>query len=324
MTVARVRAVFPAQVFRTGWSSAAFLFYLGAAVVVIAIVLLIGEGNGEGNDFALFGWASLGLAAAAVTAGFLRRTGHVVLAGLAAFVALVVFGVWFGAFEDWIGLFPDSRGTFFAESRGQFEGGLLLLEVVFVAAGLFMLRVFRFPLLTLAIAAVVWFACVDNGSALFEVGDDGHAVLSVLVGLLLITVGIWLDRYGRAGYGFWLHVVGGLALGGGLLELLDHGWWRWTLLGLVSLAFVTASKVFVRSSYAVIGAVGVLLVGGHFIEDWFGVPLPFPYFIPFFFFGDGGESSHWDGLLAYVVLGVILAALGLALERGLPRRRPVP
>jgi hypothetical protein len=321
VTAARLRALIPATAFRAGWSSSAFLFYAGTTVVVIALLFLIEAGNGEGDDFGLFGWATLALAATALTAAFLLRAGHAVLAGLAAFVGLIVFGVWVGAFLDWIGLLPEDREGLFAE----FEGGFLVLEALVVAAGIFALRVFRFPLLVLPVAAVLWYGLVDNLSALFSAGVEGQSLLSALVGLLLVAGGIWIDRSGRAPYGFWLHVVGGLAIGGGLLELLDHGAWRWILLGLAALAFIAAAQVLARSSYAVIGAIGVLIVGGHFIEEWFSIPPPFPYFFfPFYFlFGeDGGDSPEWEGFLAYIALGLILVALGLILERGLPRRRP--
>jgi MFS family permease len=325
VTAARVRALIPATAFRAGWSSTAFLFYFGTTVVVIALLFLIEAGNGEGDDFDLFGWATLALAATALTAAFLRRAGHSVLAGLAAFVGLIVFGVWVGAFLDWIGLLPDERESTFARSTDDFDGGILLLEVLIVAAGILALCVFRFPLLVLPVAVVLWYGLVDNLSALFSAGTDGQSFLSALVGLLLVTAGVWLDRAGRAPHGLWLHVVGGLAIGVGLLELLDHGTWRWVLLGLVALAFIAAAQALARSSYAVIGAIGILTVGGHFIEEWFSIPAPFPYFFfPFYFFYSEGDGNgpEWEGFLAYVVLGLILVALGLVLERGLPRRRP--
>jgi hypothetical protein len=318
VSAARERALLPATAFRAGWSGSAFLFYFGAVIVVIALLFLIEAGSGEGDDFGLFGWATLAFAVSALTAGFLRRVGHAVLAGLAAFVGLIVFGVWAGAFLDWIGLLPEDSD----EAFGEFEGGVLVLEILILAAGIVALRIFRFPLLVLVVATVLWFGLVDNLSALFSAGTDGQAALSAFVGLLLVAAGVWLDRSGRAPYGFWLHVVGGLAIGGGLLELLDHGTWRWILLGVIALVFIAAAQVLARSSYAVLGGIGVLIVGGHFIEEWFSVPAPLPYFfIPFSLFGEGDSNApEWEGFLAYVVLGLIIVAHGLALERGLPRR----
>ena len=306
-----------------GWSSGAFLVYAGIVVVVIAILLLLESLNGTGDDFGLFGWASLVLAGVAAVAVLLRRAGHDLLPGLAAFVGLIVFAVWVGAFEDWAGFFPEDRDDhFFAESLGHLDPGLLLLEAAVLAAGIFALRFFRFPLLVLPVAIVLWYALVDFLSAVFYAGSDGHALLSIFVGLALAATGVWLDRSGRAPYGFWVHVVGGLAAGGGLLELLGRGTWRWVLLGLCSLAFVAAARTLARSSYAVLGAIGVLTVGGHFIEEWFSVPPPITYVFPFFFFGEGGDTPEFEGFLAYIVLGLILVALGLLVERGLARRKP--
>ena len=321
MTVARVRALLPATVFRAGWSSSAFLFYFGTLVVVIALIFLIEAGNAKGDDFDLFGWTTLAFAATAVTAELLRRAGHAILAGLAAVVGLIVFGIWVGAFLDWVGWLPEEPEGLL----GGFDWSFLAIEILVVAAGLFALRIFRFPLLVLVVATLIWFAVADNLSALFSAGEDGQAALSAFAGLLLVAAGVWLDRAGRSPYGFWLHVVGGLAIGGGLVELLDHGSWRWILLGLVALAFIAAADLLARSSYAVLGGIGVLIVGGHFIEKWWSIPEPFPYvFFPiYFFYGeeDGGGGPEWEGFLAYIVLGVFLAALGLMLERGFPRRR---
>ncbi len=317
-----MRALLPATAFRAGWSSSAFLFYLGAVVIVISLLFLIEAGNGQGDDFALFGWASLALAVTAATAAVLRRAGHAVLAGLAAFVGLIVFGVWVGAFLDWVGWLPEEPEGFL----GGFDWSFLVIEILVVAAGIAALRVFEFPLVVLPVAAILWFALADNLTAVFSAGEDGQAALSAFVGLLLVAAGVWLDRTGRAPYGFWLHVVGGVAIGGGLVVLLDHGAWRWILLGLVALAFIAASRLLARSSYAVLGAIGLLIVGGHFIEEWWSIPEPFPsIFFPFYFlYGeeDGGGNPEWQGFLAYIVLGLILAALGLLLERGVPRRRP--
>jgi hypothetical protein len=195
-----------------------------------------------------------------------------VLAGLAAFVALIVFGIWVGAFLDWVGWLPEEPEGFL----GGFDWSFVAIEILVVAAGLFALVAFRFPLLVLVVATMIWFALADNLSALFSAGVDGQAALSAFVGLLLVAAGVSLDRAGRAPYGFWLHVVGGLVIGGGLVELLDHGAWRWILLGLVALVFIAASKALARSSYAVLGGIGVLIVGGHFIEKWWSIPEPFP------------------------------------------------
>jgi hypothetical protein len=77
--------------------------------------------------------------------------------------------------------------------------------------------------------------------------------------------------------------------------------------------------VLARSGYAVIGGIGVLWVGGHFIEEWFSTPS-----FPVFFFDEDGGPTTWKGPFSYVVLGLILVVLGILLERGLRLRARGP
>jgi hypothetical protein len=320
VTAARNRAWIPETASFAIWSSSAFLFYLGTFVMLFSILWLLESLNGGGSDVGLVGWASLGLAALVSAAVVLLRAGMSVLAGLAAFLGLIVFAVWVGALEDWLGFFPD-QPDFFSD---DFEIGFLVLEAVVVAVGLLALRIFRFPLLMLPVAAFAWFAIADNAAVLVDrtPGEDAHALSATIAGLLVAGAGVWLDRQGRAPYAFWLHVVGGLTAGAGLLELLDHGDWRWYLAGLIALLYVAAAHVLARSSYAVIGAIGVLWVGSHFIDEWLSTGS-----FPLMFFSEGpAEEIEWKLPLAYGGLGLILVVLGVLLERGrrLRPQRPSP
>lgn len=314
MTVARSRATWiPERAFFAIWSSSAFLFYLGTFVVLAALFWLFDSLNGRGGDAGLVGWTTLGLAALVAVAEFLRRAERPVLAGLSAFTGLIVFAVWVGSIEDWLGYGPADSESFF---QPEFEFSLLVIEVLVVAAGLAAVRFFRFPLLMLPVALVAWYGLVDNAALLVgETGNDAHAVLSIGVGLLLVAAGIWLDRNERKAYAFWSHVVGGVAVAGGILELLGNDDWSWALGGAVALAYIAVAALLARSSYAVIGAIGVLVVGSHFIEQWYS-SLSIPFLLE-----ASGNSAEWKGPVSYIVLGLILVVLGVLVER-VRRLRP--
>lgn len=324
VTAARSRSWIPESAFFAIWSSSAFLFYLGAFVILFSIIWLLDSLNGVGSDSGLVGWTTLALASVLAAAVLLRRAGWTVLAGLAAFVGLIVFAAWVGSIFDWAGFSPDDSASFF---HTEFEPSLVVLEALVVAAALWAVRIFRFPLLVLPAALIGWYGLVDNVSLVMgDPGNDAHAVFAVVVGLLLVVGGIWLDREGRDPYAFWLHVVGGLTVAGGILELLGNGDlfgnsdWAWAFGGLISLAYIAAARILARSSYAVIGALGVLAVGTYFVEQWYSFVS-----IPFLFEGSGGDDARWKAALSYIVLGLVLVALGVLLERGSRyRRRALP
>ena len=171
-----------------------------------------------------------------------------------------------------------------------------------IGAALVALSRFRAPLLVLPIALAFWLALVDLGA---------ERILSIVAGLILVAAGHAVDRAGREPFGFWLHLVGGLAFGGGVLALVD-GNAGWILVGLLSVAYVAGAYAFGRSSYAVLGAIGILATTTHFIQDglaFVGV------FVPFEIGDPEGGIDPWQIALYYVFAGLLILALGLVGER---------
>ena len=142
-------------------------------------------------------------------------------------------------------------------------------------------------------------------------------MLSILAGLALIVAGVAVDRAGREPYGCWLHVVGGLAFGGGVLALVE-GDVAWAFVGLLSLAYVAAAYLLARSSYAVLGTIGVLVTTTYFTLDGFSV---LGQFLPF----GSGEIEEgldpWQVALSFVVAGLLVVVLGLVEDRITALRR---
>jgi hypothetical protein len=322
---ARARPLIPGVAYRTGWSSSAFLLYAGAYVIVVSVVAVLTELAGDYGQPALVAWSALALFVLASIAFGLLRADEQVPAGLFAALALVVFSVWVGVTEEWLGLWPDDTDSFVPE---DFAVGIPLLSIVVVAAGLAAIRLFAFPLLVLPTAAIAWYGLVYVlVSALpGSPGNDVQALVALLVGLGFVGAGLVLDRSARPAYAFWLHVVGGVAVMGGMFALRDEAW-KWALLGLASLGFVPAGEYLRRSSYTVLGAFGFLTAGMYFIEKWLAGPPEFLFFPVSFFFGFGfDEATGSAAALATAGLGLGLFLGGLTLMRGwrLPRRSSSP
>lgn len=299
----------PADAVRPIWSSSSVLVYVGGFVALLATIGLLGIAQDDGGDWALAGAAALACATAVALALALQRAARAIAAGVAATLAAVFAGATAGGLLSAVGALDADTG--------DYQPATLAVEAVLVATALLGLRRFRAPLLVLPIAGTVWFAIADLGS--LGSAEDAGEWLSVAAGALLIGAGIALDRIGRRPYAFWPHAVGGLALGGALAVLAGDD--AWVLTALLGLAFVATAFLLARSSYAVLGAVGILLATTFFAVDPGGV---LGGFLPFGPPPEGDGLEGWQVALSYLVAGLVLAAIGVAgrLSR-LPRSGPV-
>jgi hypothetical protein len=296
------------DVVRARWSSSSFLQYLGAFVVLFAAIALLAWLAGEHSDGGFFGWSALVFAVLTVVAMGFEAAGERVAAGLFAFVSLISFAIFVGAFEDLIGILDDGNGPF-----EGFRWGLLLLDLVVITASLFLLARYRFPLLVLPAVFMSWFFLVDLVSG----GGDWSAVVSIIVGFFLMLVGAGADR----AYGFWVQFVAAFAIGGGFLYLWHGSAWEWILIGIVALIFFLLAGGLDRSIYAVLGAIGLLAAWSYFVERWTDAEVVTdPVFgtAPSGFSSESGGPNVWSAALLYALLGLVFVAIGLWLER----RRP--
>ena len=303
MTVERL---LPADALRPRWSSASALVYLGGGVILVATTVLLGILGDDHGDWALVGYSAVAAVLALGLALWLEQSGRAVAAGVLATLAVVFFAIFVGAVENASGILDVDID--------DYQPATLLLEALTIAAALVTLRRFRAPLLVLPIALTVWITVADLGS----LGSwTGNEVLSILVGIALIVTAVAVDRAGREPYGFWLHVVGGLALGAGVLALVE-GDLAWAFVGLLSLAYVAAAYLLARSSYAVIGTIGILATTTYFSLDGFSL---LGAFLPF---GSGVIEEGldpWQVALSFVVAGLVIVVLGLVEDRVTAFRR---
>ena len=303
MTVERL---LPADALKPRWSSASALVYLGGFVLLVATSVLLGILGDDHGDWALVGYSALAAVLALGVALWLEQSGRAVAAGVLATLAVVFFATFVGSVENAIGILDVDIE--------DYQPARLLLEALTVAAALVALRRFRAPLLMLPIVLMVWIAAADLGS----LGSwNGSEVLSILVGIALIVTAIAVDRAGREPYGLWLHVVGGLALGGGALALVE-GDLGWAFVGLLSLAYVAAAYLLARSSYAVLATVGILAMTTYFSLDGFSL---LGAFLPF---GSGVIDEGldpWQVALSFVAAGLVIVVLGLVEDRVTAFRR---
>ena len=305
---------------RAPWSTAAFLVYLGGLTILFAIAALLGIASDEHGAGGFVFWSAVLLAVLSALAFLTKRSGHFITAGLFALSSVATVVVFLGAMLDWFGWLPEPDSAF-----GGFRFWLLVLELAAVLASIIALRIFRLPLLVFAVTATTWFFVTD----LISGGGSWSAIVTIAYGLILLAVAVSFDTGGSRIYGFWLHVVSGLTIGGGLLWFFHEGDFDWIVIAIVALLYVALGDRLMRSSWVVLAAWGLFQVTTHFAEKWVEVgffaffPLGFVLF-PFFGYGsDGYEENQehmWAGAFSYAVLGLVLIGIGLLIAR---RRRGV-
>jgi hypothetical protein len=292
---------------RVPWSSVSFLLYAGGLTILLSSIELLDTLGGDYRAAAFAGWSFLVLACLAASARGLRRAGSPVAAGLFAASAVVAFVVFLGALEDWIGWLSDPQSSF-----SGFHVSLLVLELAALVAALVALKLFHFPLLVLFAALSGWYFVTD----LLSNGGGWSAVVTIVVGLVLLA----LASTANPVYGFWLHVAAGLAIGGGLWWFWHSSDLDWVLLTIAALLYISFGDRIQRSSWVVLGALGLLLSSTHWIDKWANLSDPLALFL----LGGLGYSEAgghaWARPLGYATLGIVYMLLAFLLER---RRRPV-
>jgi hypothetical protein len=303
---------------RVPWSGASFLAYLGGLTIFFATGSLLGV---LANDHGAAGFALLSLFVLAVSLVFAftaKWNGHPVTAGLLALTTVLSVVVFVGSLLAWFGWLDDPDLGFHG-----FHLALLVLELVAVIGSAFALAIFRFPLLVLFLAGSAWYF----GTDLISGGGDWTAIVTIAIGLLLLGVGLGIDASESRPYGFWLHVVAGLTIGGGLLWFFHDGTLDWIVVGLAGLLYIALGDAMTRSSWIVLGAWGFLQSAEFFADKWSNLGenlfflFPLTYFFPFglaFQAEPEGHAHQWVGALVFVVTGLFFIVLALYIAR---RRR---
>ncbi len=231
--------------------------------------------------------------------------GERIVAGLFALAGVVAFAAFVGALWTWFGWLshPVQSSAF----RG-FHLGKLTLELLTLAAAVVAARRFRFPLLVLPVVAVTWFFVTDLVSG----GGNWSAVVTLVVGLIYLMVGLTIDGGPRRPYGFWVHAAAGATMGGSLVFFWHHGNWKWALIAVASVVYVRLAAATGRSSWAVLGAGGLLAAAGHFASEWSHRPLLFSE-------QSSASARAWVPSLVFAVTGFLLVLLGLWVSRRRPQ-----
>jgi hypothetical protein len=282
------------------WSTWSFLLYAGVFTILGAAGETLSYLSGQYGQAAYSAWALLLFALLLSLALILRRRGHAIAAGLFALAAVAAFAGFLVALLTWWGWLGGTSSAF-----GGFHVGKLVVELLVLAAALTALRSFRFPLLMSVVVGAAWLFVTD----LLSGGGNWSAWVTLLIGLVYLAMGVSLDGGARRPYGFWAHLAAGLAIGGAFLYFWHASVWNWVLIVLAALLYVRLARATSRSSWAVLGAVGLLAATEFYAGHWDHAGGFLGYV---FITGLGVPGTRpWVTPLAFAICGFVLVALGL-------------
>jgi hypothetical protein len=288
------------------WTSSTFLVYTGGLTVlggaIAALVYLSRQypGNGEGTA-----WTLLILVILYAIAHGLRKRNRPIAAGIFAFASVIAWAIFVAVLFSWWGWHG------FNASARDWSWSRLAFLLLILGAAWDDRRRFRFPFIGLISAVVFWILVVT----VLPVGRNFTPAVTLIVGLAYL---LWGTVH-RIPSSFWLHLVGGLLIGGSILYWAHTGDGEWAGVSIASLIFVFIGHLTKRSSWAVLGTIGFVGATIHYLV---GSPTGIaqnvvagspPSFV-----------SPWAPALAFGLLGFWLVLLGVLGRRRRATAEPAP
>jgi hypothetical protein len=298
------------------WTSATFLVYTGGLTVLLGGLLALEYFHTRYGRGAKAAWALLILVILYLIAHALRARGRQIAAGIFAFASVIAWGAFVVLLFRWWGW----NGVDASIRHWSWSRNLALLLIL--AAARHDRRRFGFPFIRAISAILVWIFVIQ----LLPAGPNLTTAITLVVGLAYLLLG----AVQHTPSSFWLHLVGGLLIGGSIL-FWDHtsdGNFAFVLV--VSVVFVMLAYATRRSSWAVLGTIGFFIATIHYIvgsptaiaEGAFGVgsahsgsctstPTGMVCTSSPSSISSIGSISPWSPALAFGLLGFWLVLLGL-------------
>jgi hypothetical protein len=238
----------------------------------------------------------------------LRVRARPIAAGIFAFGSVIAWGAFLVFLFEWFG-WHGVTGSFHHWSWSRLALWLLILAAAFDDR-----RRFGFPLIRAISLVVSWLFVID----LITSGGSFAAAVTLLVGIVYLAWGMTQ----RSPSSFWIHLVGGVLIGGAILYWCHSSDFDFAVVSVFAFLFVGIAYATKRSSWAVLGTIGFFAATSHYVT---GSPLGFAG--GFFGVGGGeectstltggticrslGPNSPWAPALGLGLLGFFLVALGL-------------
>ena len=271
------------------WTTSSFLVYAGGLTVLGAAIAALSYLSGQFGAAAYAAWALLIWVLLLAKAEAFRRTERWLAGGIFAFASVIAWGAFVAALFTWFGWLDRSFGSFCLAR--------LVLELLVLLAATSTGHRFEFPFIAAISVSVGWFFVID----LLSSGGNWTAWVTLFVGLVYLLAGVVSESPSS----FWLHLAAGLLIGGAFVYWWHTSTFDWILIAIASLLYVAVAYGSKRSSWAVLGTLGLLAVTTHFSDKWSHHHVSASP-------ASVSALHGWVPPLVFAVLGGVLVALGLA------------
>jgi hypothetical protein len=258
------------------FSGTHMLYYLGGMLAIGAASLfatLAVEALGMG---ALLVLSLLYALFAVALAAQLEKRGLGIPAGIFATLAIALVPLAAYALQHALGFWADGASAqHYRDFHRWIDWRWLLMELATVAAGVALLRRFRYPFLVMPIAVSLWYMGMDIVPALvMQAGEGGdwfggaawelRKTISLVFGLVMLLLAFLVDLRSRhdRDYAYWLYLFGLLTFCGAL-SMIGSGRLSGKLVYLaIHFGLVFAGAVLGRRMFAVFGGIGIAVALG--------------------------------------------------------------
>jgi len=233
------------------WTTASFLVYTGGLTVLLGGLAALAYFSGRYGSGARAAWALLILVILFAIAHALRIRKRPIAAGIFAFAALIAWAAFIVLLFRWWGW----SGVDASIKHWSWSRNLALLLIL--AAAWDDRRRFGFPFLRAVSAILVWVFVIQ----LLPAGPNLTAAITLVVGLAYLLLGTVQHKPST----FWLHLVGGLLIGGAIVFWNHTSDGNFAFVLIVALVYVLLAYATRRSSWAVLGTIGFFIATIHYV-----------------------------------------------------------
>jgi hypothetical protein len=178
------------------------------------------------------------------------------------------------------------------------KGKWVIIELVTVLVALSIFIKTKFPFHIFLIAGTLWWISMDIVPIIYEktkITWTERAIISDIFGLLMISLGWFLDIKSKKDYSFWLYLFGLITLTSGLSVFYNDDVIKFIILGLINVLLILFSIFINRNVFIVFGTIGLTEFLSRLSWDFFEGSAFFP--------------------AALTVIGVLLIVFGMIFQK---------